>query len=98
MSLAVPLPFPPYYRQQYGAAYLGDTLDLIGALPDNSVDLILTSPPFALTRKKEYGHARADCHSRPTHNLIEHAGAYLPHSHQSQTSCNLGFAHQRGSA
>lgn len=98
MSLAAPLPFPPYYRQQYGAAYLGDALDLIGALPDNSVNLILTSPPFALTRKKESGHTGADCQSRPMHNLIAHAGACLPRSRQAQTSRNMGVAYQRGSA
>lgn len=45
----------PYYRREHGAAYLGDALKLIEAVPDNSVNLVLTSPPFALTRKKEYG-------------------------------------------
>ncbi len=37
------------------AAYLGDSLELLALLPDASVNLVLTSPPFALTRKKEYG-------------------------------------------
>ncbi|MBP9095193.1 MAG: site-specific DNA-methyltransferase [Ignavibacteria bacterium] len=45
----------PYYKTEKGAAYLGDSLDLLQSIPDNSVNLILTSPPFALTRKKEYG-------------------------------------------
>jgi site-specific DNA-methyltransferase (cytosine-N4-specific) len=50
----------PYYTQNYGAAYLGDSIELIKLIPDNSINLILTSPPFALTRKKEYGNESAE--------------------------------------
>ena len=50
----------PYYTQAYGAAYLGDSLELIKSLEDSSINLILTSPPFALTRKKEYGNESAE--------------------------------------
>ncbi len=50
----------PYYTQVYGAAYLGDSLELIKGLKDCSINLILTSPPFALTRKKEYGNESAE--------------------------------------
>jgi len=50
----------PYYQSDYGAAYLGDALELIKHLDDRSVNLILTSPPFALTRQKEYGNKRAE--------------------------------------
>jgi len=45
----------PLYVTQYGTAYLGDALELLKSLPDESVDLVLTSPPFALQRQKEYG-------------------------------------------
>jgi len=45
----------PYYRTEYGAAYLGDTLELIKHIPDGQVNLIMTSPPFALNKKKPYG-------------------------------------------
>ena len=45
----------PYYDTNYGQAFLGDSLEIMQELPDNSVNLILTSPPFALTRQKEYG-------------------------------------------
>ncbi len=45
----------PYYSTKYGAAYLGDSIKLIKTIPENSINLIITSPPFALTRKKEYG-------------------------------------------
>lgn len=49
-----------YYETDLGSAYLGDTLNLIKQIPDNSINLILTSPPFALARKKEYGNKAAD--------------------------------------
>jgi site-specific DNA-methyltransferase (cytosine-N4-specific) len=45
----------PAYLTNRGAAYCGDSLDLLAALPDSSVNLVLTSPPFALQREKEYG-------------------------------------------
>jgi site-specific DNA-methyltransferase (cytosine-N4-specific) len=45
----------PFYQYSHGAAYLGDSLQLMKFLPDESVNLIVTSPPFALTSKKEYG-------------------------------------------
>jgi len=47
----------PYYATDYGAAYLGDSLELIKRLPDASINLIMTSPPFALITKKAYGNA-----------------------------------------
>ncbi len=43
------------YCTQNGAAYIGDSRVLLEQLPDESVNLVITSPPFALLRKKEYG-------------------------------------------
>ncbi|MDA8612273.1 site-specific DNA-methyltransferase [Flavobacteriaceae bacterium] len=43
------------YKTMNGRAFIGDSLDLIKKLDDDSVDLAFTSPPFALLRKKEYG-------------------------------------------
>ncbi|MBV5275129.1 MAG: site-specific DNA-methyltransferase [Lamprocystis purpurea] len=43
-----------------GEAFLCDTLEFLPFLCDASVDLILTSPPFALKRKKEYGNEEED--------------------------------------
>lgn len=45
----------PAYRTGLGAAYRGDSLELLPLLPDGCVDLVMTSPPFALQRAKEYG-------------------------------------------
>lgn len=45
----------PYFSSRHGAAYLGDSLDVLRALPDASVNLVVTSPPYALHFKKAYG-------------------------------------------
>jgi DNA modification methylase len=45
----------PYYSTNRGAALHGDSMQMLRSLPSASVDLVMTSPPFALTRKKEYG-------------------------------------------
>lgn len=44
-----------YYATDLGAAYLGDALCYLKSLESQSVNLIVTSPPFALQRKKDYG-------------------------------------------
>lgn len=45
----------PYYRTPLGAAFAGDSRELLAKLPDSSVNLVFTSPPYALHFKKEYG-------------------------------------------
>jgi len=52
----------PYYQTRLGRAYLGDALDVLRELPSESVNLIVTSPPFPLTfqKKKPYGSVRID--------------------------------------
>jgi site-specific DNA-methyltransferase (cytosine-N4-specific) len=48
------------YYTNLGHAYVGDSRKLLATLDDNSVDLVITSPPFALQRKKEYGNKDQD--------------------------------------
>jgi DNA modification methylase len=45
----------PYFQSQYGAAYLADSIEILRALPTGKVNLVITSPPYALHFKKEYG-------------------------------------------
>lgn len=45
----------PAYHTHLGACFCGDSLKLLEELEDDSVNLVITSPPFALLRKKEYG-------------------------------------------
>lgn len=52
--------YKPYYRSSHGLSYLGNSLELLGHLPDESISLILTSPPFALRKKKNYGNVDAE--------------------------------------
>ena len=40
--------------------YLGDCEAILKQLPDHSVDLIFTSPPYADQRKKTYGDIHDD--------------------------------------
>lgn len=43
------------YTTPYGAQFAGDSLKILGDLPESSVDLFVTSPPFPLLRAKAYG-------------------------------------------
>lgn len=45
----------PLYVTKYGAACLGDSIELLDQLEPESIDLVITSPPFALQRQKTYG-------------------------------------------
>lgn len=51
------MPFEPLYQTELGEAYCADSLELLGSMPAGSIDLVLTSPPYALHFKKEYGNA-----------------------------------------
>ena len=43
------------YAREQGEAWAGDSSALLSCLPPESVDLILTSPPYPLLKKKAYG-------------------------------------------
>jgi DNA modification methylase len=49
--------FKPFYETTSGAAYLADSLAVMKAIPDGCINLVFTSPPYALHFKKEYGNA-----------------------------------------
>lgn len=49
-----------FHSTECGRMFLGDSLALFrNEIPDGSIDLIMTSPPFGLVRKKDYGNADA---------------------------------------
>lgn len=50
----------PFYETPFGAAFAGDSLDLLRSLPKESIDLVVTSPPYALHFQKEYGNAKKE--------------------------------------
>ena len=43
------------FRTSLGEAIVGDSARVLADLPEDSVDLMVTSPPFALLREKSYG-------------------------------------------
>ena len=56
------LDFAPAFATDFGEMYEGDALDVMRTLVAHGrrVKLIMTSPPFALLRKKKYGNEDAD--------------------------------------
>ncbi len=50
----------PAYRTPYGAAYCGNSAGLLSKLKAKSVNLVVTSPPYALHFKKAYGNVDKD--------------------------------------
>ncbi|MDI6815314.1 MAG: site-specific DNA-methyltransferase, partial [Dehalococcoidales bacterium] len=50
----------PLYITRFGKAYVGDACELLDYVDENSINLVITSPPFALQRQKEYGNLPQD--------------------------------------
>jgi len=49
----------PFHNTKYGQIILGDSLDHMRSLRQGSINLIVTSPPFGLVRKKDYGNVES---------------------------------------
>jgi len=62
----------PGYATELGQAVCGDSLEVMAKQPAGSVDLVMTSPPYALHFKKEYGNA----------NQGEYVEWFLPFAHE----------------
>ena len=84
----------PAYTTQMGAMYAGDSLNLLADLPDGSINLVLTSPPFALQRQKEYGNLDQIAYvdwllefGRLVHRKLREDGSFV---------LDLGGAYQKG--
>lgn len=85
----------PAYITAWGASYIGDARDLLEQLPDSSVNLVLTSPPFALLREKEYGN---ESQSRYVDWLMTFADVvYRKLCDDGSFVLDLGGAYERGS-
>jgi DNA modification methylase len=70
-----------FYKTDYGLAYLADSLDVLRALPDSSINLVVTSPPFPHHFKKEPGNA----------DKSEYVRSFLPFAEQvRRTLCQDG--------
>lgn len=84
----------PFYETDLGAAYLGDSLVLLKEIPDNSIDLIFTSPPYALHFKKEYGNVDKERYvdwflgfASELHRILKPTGSFF---------LNIGGSYEKG--
>jgi len=82
------------YSTQLGEAWCGDSLELLNQLADDSVNLVMTSPPFALQRKKEYG-------NKEQHEYLDWITEFAKLVRQKLTDdgsfvLDLGGAYQKG--
>jgi site-specific DNA-methyltransferase (cytosine-N4-specific) len=82
------------YETQNGVQLQGDSRELLAGLDHESVDLIVTSPPFALLRKKAYGNEDQEDY---VDWLVEFGRAALPVLKDTGSLViDLGGAYQRG--
>lgn len=75
---------PLYLTTKLGRIYHADSLDVMKTMKSGSVDLIMTSPPFALTRKKEDGNEQEDeylewfrAFARQFHCVLKESGSLV---------------------
>src|SRR5438094_948625 len=88
------MPVTPLYSTKLGAAYVGDSQELLRELLPDSVDLVITSPPFALQRQKEYGNLAEDDYidwflgfGREVQRVLKPSGSFV---------VDLGGAYRKG--
>ena len=82
------------YMTDNGKAVIGDSLELMKQIPNDTVNLVFTSPPFALQRQKKYGNKNQDEYidwildfTREVKRIIREDGSFV---------IDLGGAYQRG--
>jgi site-specific DNA-methyltransferase (cytosine-N4-specific) len=87
---------PPYelYTTPLGRALVGRAEDVLLSLPPASIDLVMTSPPFALLREKEYGNLDEDTYvdwlvslGPAVRRVLKDSGSFV---------LDLGGAYRRG--
>nr|WP_299039872.1 site-specific DNA-methyltransferase [uncultured Pseudokineococcus sp.] len=82
------------YGTHLGAQLVGDSQAMLALLPEESVDLIVTSPPFALLREKSYGNENQEAYvqwlagfGKAALRVLKPTGSLV---------LDLGHAYQRG--
>lgn len=86
--------FDPFYETDFGVAYLADSLELMKSIPDNYLNLVVTSPPYALQFKKEYGNASKKEYvewflefAKEIHRILKDDGSFV---------LNIGGSYNKG--
>lgn len=92
----MPCSFPAdmvVYETCQGVQLCGDSRDVLALMPDESVDLIVTSPPFALLREKSYGNEAQEVYvewlmefGKAAHSVLKSTGSFV---------LDIGGAYQR---
>ncbi len=74
----------PFYTTQLGAAYLGDSRHVLAGIPNGAINLVFTSPPYALHFKKEYGNVEKPEYvqwflefAREIHRILPEDGSFV---------------------
>ena len=82
------------YRTSNGIQLCADSREVLRSMAENSVELIVTSPPFALLRKKSYGNEEQDAYvawlgefGEAAFRVLKRTGSFV---------LDLGGAYQRG--
>lgn len=82
------------YTTKLGKCVFNDSREELKKLADNSVDLVVTSPPFALLRTKEYGNESQEEYvewlavfAKEVYRVLKPSGSFV---------LDLGGAYQRG--
>jgi site-specific DNA-methyltransferase (cytosine-N4-specific) len=93
-KISLDLGNPPVYVTDLGAAYCGDARALLAQMPEESVNLVVTSPPFALQRQKAYGNKDQEEYiewlsefAKLVHRALRHDGSFV---------LDLGGAYRKG--
>jgi len=84
----------PFYTTDLGDAYFGDSLLLLDRVEPGTIDLVITSPPFALQREKSYGNVDQSVYvdwlfafCEKVHRVLAPHGSFV---------IDLGGAYQKG--
>ncbi len=74
----------PAYATSFGAMVCGDAATAMAALPSDCVDVVITSPPYALHFKKEYGNAEKAAYvewfrpfAKQVHRVLKPDGSFV---------------------
>lgn len=94
VSYLLPERVHPVYESSFGQAYHGDSRFLLELVPQDSVNLVITSPPFALQRQKAYGNKEQEEYvdwlmefGRKVYKVLRADGSFV---------LDLGGAYQKG--
>src|ERR1043165_110109 len=73
-----------FHSTKYGVIYQADSLEWMREMKAASLDLVVTSPQFALTRKKAYGNAEEDAYlnwfrpfAKEMHRVLKNSGSLV---------------------